>query len=300
MQDITICTNKLIYALFNICGTDIKETKKYVEKAIVTFYYVESLYEDSSKNIYKIRVSSKEKNMLRFSIDEIYLYLILIMNAKRSNIEPYYMTMRKLRDIRCLSSDSLSTYNRHIRALERLSKKEISIVPIKSNYKNKPIFSRMLTYNLINSCKGRFLEFNYSFDALTNTVINTRQNIMLSFNPFAYSMRQVFMFQASLYLIRMIFINRKKYKSRKISFQKVLLEVYRFDENGIMLDQNYYNYILNSKNKQSELLENCYSCINKILLMMKKAHFIKAYAITLRKSFKYVRDNEVFISIEFI
>jgi hypothetical protein len=291
--------NKLLNALLNISTEEVNETKKYIGNTVVTVYYVETIYEDSHHNRNTIRIESADKTNLAFSIDELYLYLILIMNAKSSNLKPYHMSMRKLRNVRNLSSDSEATYIRHMRALERLSKKEVSILPLKSIHKSKPIYSKMLVCNMPDVNNERIKEFDYTFDELSDTWVKTRQNVMIQFNPFAYSMKQVFMFQAMIYLIRMIVINKKYYNSRKISVQGILIGAHRFNANGFMLDENYYDYIVNAGNKQSEILKKCCLDFNEILSLMKKKRFIKRYDLPKNSTFKYIRDNEAFINIVF-
>ena len=113
-QKYTISTNKLLYELFNYTFEDeeIKEAQEYdkVSNTIVVTYYKEFDYISSKNNTFRVRISSFDKDNLKFTIYEKMLYFMLISNARQSSDDNYFISMRKLRNIRGLKDDSLSTY----------------------------------------------------------------------------------------------------------------------------------------------------------------------------------------------
>lgn len=290
-----IFTNKLLNELFNYVCMD-EEIKKCNNK-----YSYSYIFKDGDYNTLKITISSSNREYLKFSIYEKIMFFMLISNAKSSNnIEDYFISMRKLRDIRGIDSNSLNTYMCYENSLKGLSSKEIKIIPLKCKYNYKPINSKLLIISNEVRKGKRISEFNYSFDKLEEMFVNSKQFITLSFSPFSISFKKSFKMQLFIHLLRLVFINsNKNVRSREFSLQKILMQLKTVDSSGYFTNINYYEYLQKSANKQSERLNNMYKDIIDILSLMKKHKLIYKYSLSERKSFKYLRDNEVQIMVIF-
>lgn len=301
MNNIKISTNKMLHTLLFMNDKDIKSKTIYnADKQLVEEYYIQKTYEDTTGSKYTIKLSSTDKNNLSFTIDEVYLYLILLMNAITSNDEDYHISFRKIRAIRELRADSTATYDRHFRALERLLNKKVTITPIKMKYQMDLIVSSPLLKSC-SSTKSRckISDVQYEFDKFGNMMLKSKQIATSKINIFKYSLKQDYSFQVCLYLIRNIFMNSKKNEVRNCSFQHMLKCCLRYTKDGFLTGATYYDYISTLANKQSEYLSKCYKDTICILNELKKYKMIRGYKISQRKSFKYLRDNEVELTLYF-
>ena len=79
-QKIVLSTNKLLYDMFNFEFTDedIKHSIDYIDEEKMDIYYVEFNYESSKDSTFKVKISSTERDCLRFTIYEKMILLILI------------------------------------------------------------------------------------------------------------------------------------------------------------------------------------------------------------------------------
>lgn len=304
-QKYTISTNKLLYEIFNFTYSDddIKEGVSYTkenEKEI--YYYIEFSYEEFKGNTSKVKISSLKKENLRFTIEEMLLYLILIDNAKNSNVpDDYFISFRKIRNIRGLKSNSLNTYKKYESAIERLISKTIMVTPIRSTCQRTFLKSPLLEIKNQQNSKNRIKEFTYSFGKLDNTFIKSKQQVRVSYNPYSFILKQSFAFQLCLHLTRLVFLNKSgKHNSKNFSFQNILMGIQKVDTSGLIESTNYYQYISSAGNKQSEILRNCYCDLEYILSMMKETNYIIDYSIPVKRSYMYLKDNEVKITIKFL
>ena len=148
-QKIVLSTNKLLYDMFNFEFTDedIKQSIDYIDKEKKDIYYVEFNYESSKDSTFKVKISSTERDCLRFTIYEKMILLILISNARQSSSDNYFISMRKIKSIRGLKDNSSNTYNCYKMAIDRLKNKKIMLIPLKvsKNYSAKFINCNILT-----------------------------------------------------------------------------------------------------------------------------------------------------------
>lgn len=304
-----ISTNKLLYEIFNFTynSDEIKTTGIYKKdengkNKYVNAYYIEFDYEEFKGNISKVKIISEDKDNLAFTIYEELLYFMLISNARQSNDKDnYYISMRKLRSIRGLKGNSVSSYNRYEEALHRLSNKTLMVLPIKSTYQREFISCNMISIFNINQTDKRISDFSYSFNELDKLLIHSRQKIDTTYNPFEFISKQYFSFLTCLQFTRYIALNvNGSNSSRKYSIQKLLMGIHKVNKDGIIESLNYYQYIVEAGNKQSEKLNKCYTEIESILKMLVKHKYIKNYNISKKRSFKYLKDNEVFVQVFFI
>lgn len=304
-QKYTISTNKLLYELFNYTFEDeeIKEAQEYdkVSNTIVVTYYKEFDYISSKNNTFRVRISSFDKDNLKFTIYEKMLYFMLISNARQSSDDNYFISMRKLRNIRGLKDDSLSTYKCYENAIKGLTNKMIRLIPMKSNHGSKIIKCNLLSITNIVENKSRISEFNYSFNGLDATFVRNKQKITIFYNPFAFIFKKNYSFQIYLHLIRLVALNKNEdYEKKEFSFQLILKQIRRVNKDGVIENINYYDYIATSANKQSERLNKCYEELEIILKHFVKCNIIKSFSISKKRTFKYLRDDEVKITIKFI
>lgn len=308
-QRIVISTNKLLYELFNFTfdDKDIKITPQYIDKDLIDIYYVEFTYESSKASTFKVRISSTNKDNLRFTIYEKMLFLILISNARQSSDDNYFISMRKIRNIRGLKDNSLSTYNCYEQALDRLTSKSIRLLPLTNsyNYRTKMINCDLLTISNKVYSKSRIIEFNYSFNELDTSLVKNSQRISTHYNPFSFIFKKYYSFQISLHLLRLIALNRNASVAgegacREFSYKLMLKQIHKVDRKGFIEDLNYYDYIATAGNKQSELLKRSYEDLEAILKQFVKYEIINSFSISKRRSFKYLKDDEVKIGIKFI
>ena len=305
-EKIVVSTNKLLHELFNYTfqDEDIKETSLYINNQLTDVYYVEFTYESSKTSSFKVRLSSSSKDNLRFTIYEKMLLYILISNARQSKEDSYFITMRKIRSIRGLKDNSTSTYNCYKMALERLKSKRVRLLPMTNSnkYKLKMIDCNILTiWNQVDM-DSRITEFNYSFNDLDTSFVKNSQKISSYFNPFSFMFKKYYSFQMGLHLLRLIALNNSGEKSehREFSYKFMLKQIHKVDRKGYIDNLNYYDYIATAKNKQSELLKRSYMELEAILKRLVKSKTIKSYSISERRTFKYLKDDEVKICIKFI
>lgn len=300
----TICTNKLLHEIFNFRFSDeqIQETQSYLNDEIITIYCVEFDFEEYKGNVATVRISATSKEYLRFTVYEKMMYFMLLSNAFQSNDNGnYYISMRKLKEIRGLKGDSIDTYLCYEQALNRLENKSIEVIPKRSKGKSQYISCKLLSVNEKIMRNSRMSSFTYSFNSLETQFISKKQKFTISFNPFAVIFKKSFMFQVGIHLIRLVYLNANSEVSVKnFSFQKILMSINFTDSNGLFEDINYFEYLSNSKNKQSERLNRCYKETEIVLKQLAKTKCINNYSISKRRTFKYLRDNEVQISIGFI
>lgn len=301
-----ISINQFLYEIFNhYCSeNEIKTEQIYNdENECITRYYTEFVFNTSNDSSFKIRISSIEKNNLNFSIYEKMLYFILINNARQSSDKNYFISMRKIREIRGLKNDSFTTYKCYENALYSLSNKNVKIIPLKCKFMNnyKTINCKMLSiYNLIMN-KSRISEINYSFNNLETYFVGNRQKITTYMNPFKFIFKKSFSFQICLQLFRLIGINGNKgYETRTFSFKNMLKQIRKVEKDGTISDIDYYEYLNCLSNKQSERLNRCYDELEIILKDLVKYKVIKKYIISKNRTFKYLKDDEVKILINFI
>lgn len=300
-----LSTNKLLYDLFNhhFEDSEIKTEKVYENNELVERHYVEFLYESSNSSSFKVRISSINKDNLTFTIYERMLYLILISNARQSDGNNYFITMRKIRSIRGLKENGSSTYKCYELALERLASKTIKIMPHKnsSHYRLRFFSCSLLSVSNLVVSNGRIKEFNYSFGNLDTSFIKNSQKFTTYYNPFNIIFKKYFVFQIGLHLIRLIAINQKKYKKAEYSYQRMLKQIFKVDvTTGVIDSQTYYDYLATSGNKQSIRLKQSYEELEMILKQFVKLKIIQGFCISKQRTFKYLRDDEVKILIKFI
>ena len=304
-----ISTNKLLYEIFNYTysNNEIKTKGTYVKneygkREYVEQYYIDFNYEEFKGNLSKVRVSSTNKDNLRFTIHEQLLYYMLISNARQSNEKgEYYISMRKIRNIRGLQGNSLNTYKCYEDALNRLSAKNIMVLPLKSTYQQKIISCNMITISNVKLNNNRIYEFKYCFNDLDNNLVKNKQRFVITYNPFEFMFKKYFSFLVCLHITRLIALNNNNgIASRKYSFQKILLCIHKVNGTGVIEDVDYYHYIENAGNKQSAYLNKCYEDTENILKMLVKHKYIKDYNISSKRTFKYLRDNEVYLMISFM
>lgn len=304
-QKIVLSTNKLLYDLFNFEFEDekIKEGKDYIDKECVDIYYIDFNYESSQNSTFRVRVYSQEKDNLRFTIYEKMMLLILISNARQSNSDNYSISMRKIKSIRGLKDNSLNTYNCYKMALDRLKKKNIKMIPIKvsRNYQMKIIKCSLLSISNEVLIKSRIAEFNYSFNGLDTSLVKNSQKITTYYNPFSFIFKKYFSFQMCLHLFRLIALNKTAAMSAKsFSYQLMLKQIRKVDSKGFIENTTYYDYVVGAGNKQAELLKKSFEELEIILKQFVKYDVIKGFSISKRRTFKYLRDDEVKIGIKFI
>lgn len=299
-----IGTNKLLHEIFNIRFSDeqIQETQSYVDDELVIMYCVEFDFEEYKGNTATIRISATSKDCLRFTVYEKMMYFMLLSNAFQSNDNgDYYISVRKLKEIRGLSGDSIDTYLCYEQALNRLENKSIEVIPKRSKGKSQYISCKLLSIKEKIMRNSRMSSFTYSFNALETQFISKKQKFTINFNPFAVIFKKSFLFQVSIHLIRLVYLNANSdLRAKNFSFQKILMSISFTNSNGVFENINYFEYLFNSKNKQSERLNRCYEETEIVLKQLVKNKCIKNYSISSRKTFKYLRDNEVQISIGFI
>lgn len=302
MRKIILSSNKLLHTIINhtFDDTDIKVQNTYVGKKLLDNYYVEFEYEESNGSLLRVRISSIKKEYLRFTIEEVFLYFMLIMEARKSNYKDnYYVSMSKIRSIRGLNSNSDSTYKKYVEALERLCSKEIRVIPYKTKYKKKPIICKMLEVSDKKYVKSNLSSFWFNFGDLDTTLVKSKQKIALGFNIFSIPLKKGAIFLFYVYILRMIFINRIKYSYMNLSVQKVLMFNKRISKDGTIQNEDYYSYLSRVPNKRTETLNKFYIEVEELLKQLVKGNIIISYKMPDNRSFKYIRDNEVLINIKF-
>ena len=304
-QKIVLSTNKLLFELFNYAFTneEIKSKEEYIDNEWKEVYYVEFVYDSSKNSSFKIRLASMEKEKLRFTIYEKMLFLMLISNARQSSEDNYFISMRKIRNIRGLKDNSLSTYKCYKIALDRLTNKRITLLPLtnSNSYKMKMINCNLLSISNEVFLKSRIVEFNYSFNGLETSLVKNSQSITTYYNPFTIIFKKYFSFQISLHILRLISLNRTKESStREFSYKLMLNQIHKVDSKGFIEKQTYYDYILEANNKQAEILKKSYMELEVILKQLVKCEIIKSFSISKRRTVKYLKDDEVKIGIKFI
>ena len=304
-----ISTNKLLYSIFSYTysDTEIKSKSTYVrgddgKRQYTKIYYVEFDFEEFKGNLSKVRISSNNIEDLRFSIYEQMLYYMLISNARQSNNKDnYHISMRKLRSIRGLQGDSINTYKCYEKAIYKLSKKNIMVLPVKSTYKQEIIDSNMLSISNIVKKGDRICDFYYSFNKFDKNLVQSRQKFDVTYNPFKFIFKKYYSFLFCLHMTRLIALNYNSgITSRRYSLQKILLELHKINGLGIIENVNYYKYIEMAGNKQSAYLKKCLADTENILKLFVKHKYIKNYNISTKSTFKYLKDNEVYIEVKFI
>ena len=299
-----ITTNKLIFDLFNVAFNeeDVKIDKDLINGEWHEYYYFEFMYISSKNCSFKVRISSSIKDYLRFTIYEKMLLFILVSNARQTDGDNHFITMRKLRNIRGLKDNSLMTYNCYKTALDRLTNKKIKMIPFTgaNNYIIKKINCNILNISDVKYNKSRIMEFSYCFNDLETSLVNNSQSIGSFYNPFAFIFKKYFAFQLCLHLMRLLSLNKiKEVKYKEFSYQKMLKQIHKVDQQGFIENINYYDYIATSEKKQSDLLKKSIEDLEIILSNFCKDGLIKDYSISNLRTFKYLRDDEVKISIRF-
>lgn len=304
-QKIVISTNKLLYDLFNFTfdDDDIKETQNYVDGKWETVYYVDFKYESSKNSSFKVRLSSLDKDKLRFTIYEKMLFLILISNARQSSDDNYFISMRKIKQIRGLANSSASTYNCYEMALDRLKSKTIRVLPqtIHLNYQIKIINCSLLTISNVSYSGSRIAAFNYSFNGLSTSLVKNNQKYITNYNLFSFIFKKHYSFQICLHLMRLISLNKTSIcESKEFSFLLMLKQLHVVNNSGFIEKRTYYEYVAMAGNKQAEILKKYFIELEIILKQLVKHKVIKNYCISKKKTYKYLRDDEVKIGIKFI
>lgn len=304
-QKIVISTNKLLYDLFNFTfdSDDIKETPNYVDGKWETVYYVDFKYESSKNSSFKVRLSSLDKDKLRFTIYEKMLFLILISNARQSSDDNYFISMRKIKQIRGLANSSASTYHCYEMALDRLKSKTIRVLPqtIHLNYQIKIINCCLLTISNVSYSESRIAAFNYSFNGLNTSLVKNNQKYITNYNLFSFIFKKHYSFQICLHLMRLISLNKTSIcESKEFSFLLMLKQLHVVNNSGFIEKRTYYEYVAMAGNKQAEILKKYFIELEIILKQLVKHKVIKNYCISKKKTYKYLRDDEVKIGIKFI
>lgn len=304
-QKIVLSTNKLLYDMFNFEFTDedIKQSIDYIDKEKKDIYYVEFNYESSKDSTFKVKISSTERDCLRFTIYEKMILLILISNVRQSSSDNYFISMRKIKSIRGLKDNSSNTYNCYKMAIDRLKNKKIMLIPLKvsKNYSAKFINCNILTISNEVYVKSRIAEFNYSFNDLNSSLVKNSQKITTYYNPFSFIFKKYFSFQICLHIFRLIALNRTAtVMGKEFSYQLMLKHIHKVDSKGFIENTTYYDYVVGAGNKQSELLKKSYDELEIILKQFVKYEIIKSFSISKRRTFKYLKDDEVKIGIKFI
>ena len=118
--------------------------------------------------------------------------------------------------------------------------------------------------------KSRIAEFNYSFNGLDTSLVKNSQKITTYYNPFSFIFKKYFSFQICLHLFRLIALNKNTATSAKSFSYQLMLKQKSFEELEIILKQ------------------------------FVKYDVIEGFSISKRRTFKYLRDDEVKIGIKFI
>ncbi len=300
-----ISTNKLLYEMFNISFNDsnVKTTKEKVGNKFADVYYIDFIYESSNKSSFNARLYSTDKDNIRFTIFEKVLLFMLIGNSRQLSDNNYFISMRKLRSIRGLKDNSKNTYMCYKKGLDRLSNKYIRLIPKKNigGYKPKMVNCKLLSITNEVYSNDRLSEFNYSFNDFDSSFVKNSQKITTYFNPYSFIFKQYFLIQISLHLLRLISLNKSSStEKRAFSYKLMLNQIHKVDQKGYIENATYYEYISNAENKQSSLLSKSYVELESILKQFVRSNVIKSFSISKRRSYKYLKDDEVRIEIKFI
>ena len=87
---------------------------------------------------------------------------------------------------------------------------------------------------------------------------------------------------------------------KEFSYQLMLKQIHKVDSKGFIENTTYYDYVVGAGNKQAELLKKSYDELEIILKQFVKYEIIKSFSISKRRTFKYLKDDEVKIGIKFI
>lgn len=173
--------------------------------------------------------------------------------------------------------------------------------------------AKQFSYNEINSISSKLLvieknvnlqnittaEFKYTLGKVGEYFIKSNQyGQFLPREIYSLRFNQIDTFNMSIYIARIIVINRCRKKEITIHVSTILNRIMKYDQKGYCTGQTYMNYLSKLDSvKRNKKLKYIEKQLNYILELLKSKESIESYKYNLNFMYKYIKDGELSVKI---
>ena len=142
-------------------------------------------------------------------------------------------------------------------------------------------------------------EFGYTLGKVGEYFIKSNQyGQFLPREIYSLRFNQIDTFNMSVYIAKMIVINRCKKKEITIHVSTLLNRIMKYDKKGYCTGQTYMNYLSKLDSvKRNKKLKYIEKQLNYILELLKSKESIERYKYNLNFMYKYIKDGELSVQI---
>lgn len=196
----------------------------------------------------------------------------------------------------------INTFNKlmNIKAIINFSESNLKVAKYYKQNEEYDISSPLLKiFNGVTRHNIDKIEFSYSLGKIGDYFVNSRQyGQLIPIEIYSLRFNQIDTFNIAVYVARMIIINKHWKKSINIFVSTILARIMKYNIKGYNTSLAYIQYLSSldavKRNKKIKYIEKQ---LNYILELFKEKEIITDYKYTGKFQYRYIRDNELYITI---